>query len=420
MSWDAAIIGLGYVGLPLAHAATLAGRKILGFDVNRKLVRALNEGRSHVDDVDDRDIERMISQGFEATSDPDRLSEASVVVICVPTPLSDEGGPDLRAVSSAVHTVAERLKPGMTVILESTTYPGTTEEIVRPIIEATGLRVGEKVHLAFSPERIDPGRQDFGAGNTPKVVGGCTPICTERAAAFYAGFIETIVPVKGTQEAEMSKLLENTYRHVNIALVNEMAILCHDLDIDMWEAIRAAATKPFGFQAFYPGPGVGGHCIPIDPNYLSHRVRAKLKHSFRFVELAQDINASMPQYVVSRVSELLNEHTKPLRGSTILLLGVTYKANIADQRESPALEVARHLIARGSKVEFHDPHVETWVVHGASLPRVTELDEALARADLTILLQAHHAYDLQTLASRTSLFFDTRGQAGDANNIVRL
>lgn len=421
MSWDVAIIGLGYVGLPLAHAATVAGRRVLGFDVNTAVVTALNEGRSHIDDLTDLHIVEMKSRGFEATANAQALSDADVIVICVPTPLSEEGGPDLRAVTAAVNTAAAHLRPGMTVILESTTYPGTTEEIVRPIIEATGLTVGKEVFLAFSPERIDPGRQDFGAGNTPKIVGGCTEACTEKACSFYATFIETVVPVKGTREAEMAKILENTYRHVNIALVNEMALLCHDLEIDLWEAIRAASTKPFGFQAFYPGPGVGGHCIPIDPNYLSHRVRAKLKHSFRFVELAQDINAAMPQYVVLRASELLNQEAKALRGSKILLLGVTYKADIADQRESPAIDVARHLMTRGALVQFHDPYVASWQVPGGCLNRVSDLDAALEAADLTILLQAHRDYDLEGLASRTHLLFDTRGQVrGNADNVERL
>ncbi len=411
MSVDVAVIGLGYVGLPLAQEAARAGLRVLGVDVNAGVVAALNEGRSHVDDLSDADIDEMRSAGFEATTDLARVADADVAVICVPTPLSDEGGPDLRAVEAAVATVAAAAHPGMTIVLESTTYPGTTEEVVRPVIEATGLVVGQDVHLAFSPERIDPGRADFGAKNTPKVVGGCTPACTQAAAAFYGRFVDTVVTVKGTREAEMAKLLENTYRHVNIALVNEMAMFCHELDIDLWESIRAASTKPFGFQAFYPGPGVGGHCIPIDPNYLSHRVRAKLKTSFRFVELAQDINAKMPNYVVLRAADLLNEHAKPLRGSTVLLLGVTYKPDIADQRESPAVDIAKMFEARGARVVFHDPFVQTWRLPEHDLERVEDLDAALAAADLTVVLQPHRSYDLAHLAATTPLLFDTRGRA---------
>lgn len=420
MTFDVAVIGLGYVGLPLAQAASRAGVSVLGVDVDARLVASLNAGHSHVDDLSDADIARMRAAGFEATADVSRVREADVAVICVPTPLSEEGGPDLRAVHAAVATAAAAAHPGMTIVLESTTYPGTTEELVRPVIEATGLVVGQDVFLAFSPERIDPGRTDYGAKNTPKVVGGCTPACTRKAAEFYARFVDHVVTVKGTREAEMAKLLENTYRHVNIALVNEMAMFCHELDIDLWEAIRAASTKPFGFQPFYPGPGVGGHCIPIDPNYLSHRVRAKLKTSFRFVELAQDINAKMPSYVVLRAAELLNEHAKPLRGSTVLLLGVTYKPDIADQRESPAVDIATMFQARGAAVAFHDPFVSTWHLNGHSMERVADLNEALAGADLTVVLQPHRSYDIEGLAQRTRLLFDTRGRAPACANVELL
>ncbi len=420
MGIDLAVIGLGYVGLPLAQEASRAGLTVLGVDVNAAVVAALNEGRSHIDDLSDADIAAMRDAGFEATADLARVAQADVAVICVPTPLSEEGGPDLRAVLAAVDTVAAAAHPGMTIVLESTTYPGTTDELVRPLIEATGLVVGQDVHLAFSPERIDPGRTDFGAKNTPKVVGGCTPACTAAAAAFYGRFVDHVVTVKGTREAEMAKLLENTYRHVNIALVNEMAMFCHELDIDLWESIRAASTKPFGFQAFYPGPGVGGHCIPIDPNYLSHRVRAKLKTSFRFVELAQDINARMPNYVVLRAADLLNDHAKALRGSTVLLLGVTYKPDIADQRESPAVDIAKMFEQRGARVVFHDPFVQTWRLPEHDLERVSDLDAALADADLTVLLQPHRSYDMEHLAATTPLLFDTRGRASASDHVALL
>jgi nucleotide sugar dehydrogenase len=417
---DVAVIGLGYVGLPLAQEATRSGLKVTGFDLSLRVVDALNAGQSHVDDLSDADIVEMLDGGFHATTDPDELREARTIVICVPTPLSEEGGPDLSAVNAAVVTIAERLQPGMLVILESTTYPGTTDEVVRPVLEAGGLKGGMDFHLAFSPERIDPGNETFGMRNTPKVVGGLTPACTEAAAAFYGRFVDTVVRVKGTREAETAKLLENTYRHINIALVNEMARFCHDLGIDLWDVIMAAKTKPFGFQAFYPGPGVGGHCIPIDPNYLSHNVRARLGYPFRFVELAQEINTTMPSYVVRRVQDALNEDAKPLRGSTVLMLGVTYKPNIADQRESPAVPLARQLVSHGAKVLFHDPHVSDWRALGGDVSRVDDPMTAAADADLTVLVQNHKEYDVDGLARAAQRFFDTRGVVSEGERIQRL
>ena len=406
---DLAVVGLGYVGLPLAQEASLAGLRVAGLDVSQDAVDGLNAGRSHVDDLDDDSIAAMLELGFRATTDPAVLGTADTVVICVPTPLGEEGGPDLGAVRSAVAAVAEHLHPGQLVVLESTTYPGTTEEVVKPLLEeATGLVAGEDFHLAFSPERIDPGNPTWGLANTPKVVGGTNAASTARAAAFYGKFVSTIVEATGTREAETAKLLENTYRHINIALVNEMARFCHELEIDLWDVIRCASTKPFGFQAFYPGPGVGGHCIPIDPNYLSHSVRAKLGYPFRFVELAQEINATMPSYVARRAQNLLNEHGKPTHGSTVLVLGVTYKPDISDQRESPAAPLARHLDLLGARVVYHDPHVEEWDP-GVPVTRADDLDAALTKADLVVLIQPHAAYDIPALASRSRLFFDTRG-----------
>ncbi|WP_151523731.1 nucleotide sugar dehydrogenase [Serinicoccus kebangsaanensis] len=419
MAVDAVIVGLGYVGLPLAQEATRAGRKVLGFDIDEEVVASLNAGVSHVDDLSDDDIAEMLAGGFEATTDESRIAEASTAVICVPTPLSKEGGPDLRAVEAAVAGIARHLTAGMLVVLESTTYPGTTDEVVRPALEAGGLVAGRDFHLAFSPERIDPGNEKFGAKNTPKVVGGHTPACSDAAAEFYGAFVDTVVRAKGTREAETAKLLENTYRHINIALVNEMARFCHELDIDLWDVINAARSKPFGFQAFYPGPGVGGHCIPIDPNYLSHNVRARLGYPFRFVELAQEINSQMPAYVLSRAQDLLNEDAKALRGSTVLLLGVTYKPNIADQRESPAAPLARQLAAKGAVVQFHDPHVERW----QSVPDAVKVDDAasaVAEADLTILVQNHREYDVDALAGAARLFFDTRGVSTEGERVSRL
>jgi UDP-N-acetyl-D-glucosamine dehydrogenase len=407
------IIGLGYVGLPLAQEAVRVGLDVTGFDINRATVDALNAGRSHVDDLSDDDVAAMVAAGFRAVSHvADVAPLPDVIVICVPTPLSESDGPDLTAVKSATETAARLLKPGALVVLESTTYPGTTDEIVRPMLEkASGLTAGIGFHLAFSPERIDPGNEKYGMRNTPKVVGGLTPACTDAAAAFYGQVCDTVVRAKSAREAEMAKLLENTYRHVNIALVNEMSIFSHELGIDLWDAIRCAATKPFGFQAFYPGPGVGGHCIPIDPNYLSYKVRAELKHPFRFVELAQEINSRMPGYVVDRAAELLNTDAKAMNGAKVLLLGVTYKNDIADQRESPARPIARKLLQRGAVLSYHDPYVDGWQVDGKDIRRAASPAE---EADLTILLQAHSDYDLNAIAASAHLLFDTRGKiSGD-------
>jgi nucleotide sugar dehydrogenase len=416
---DLVVIGLGYVGMPLAQEATRAGLTVGGYDITTAVVDGLNAGSSHIDDLSDADVAEMLKAGFRASTDASILDEADVAVICVPTPLAEDGGPDLGAVKAAVRDVAAHLHPGMLVILESTTYPGTTDEEVRPVLEAGGLVAGVDFHLAFSPERIDPGNPVYGMKNTPKVVGGQTPACTDAAAAFYGRFVDTVVRAKGTREAETAKLLENTYRHINIALVNEMARFCHELGVDLWDVIDCASTKPFGFQAFYPGPGVGGHCIPIDPNYLSYNVRAKLGYPFRFVELAQEINAGMPQYVVRRLQDLLNEEAKSLRGARVLLLGVTYKPDIADQRESPAKPLAQQLIAKGADVVYHDPHVTDWQVGGTSVERADDLETELAKADVSVLLQNHSSYDLAALAAGARLLFDTRGKV-NAEGVARL
>ena len=410
MSYDVVILGLGYVGLPLAQQATRVGMSVLGFDVNTAVVTSLATGNSHVDDLDNGDILEMLARGFRPTADEAQIAEARTAVICVPTPLSEGDGPDMRAVIGATEAVGRNLRPGMLVVLESTTYPGTTDELVRPLLEKlSGLVAGVDFHVAFSPERIDPGNETYGAHNTPKVVGGLTKGCADRAVDFYGRMVETVVRTKGTREAETAKLLENTFRHVNIALVNEMARFCHELDIDLWDVIQAASTKPFGFQAFYPGPGVGGHCIPIDPNYLSHNVRSKLGYPFRFVELAQEINATMPAYVARRAQNLLNADGQAMRGADILLLGVTYKANIADQRESPATPLARHLMSLGARVSYHDPHVAHWSAGDTEVPRTDDLDGAAAAADLVILVQQHRDYDADHLAGIAKRFFDTRG-----------
>lgn len=421
------VVGLGYVGLPLVQAAVKAGFHVTGYDVSSSVVDTLNGGRSHVDDLSSADVAELLALGFTATTDSSVIAGADVVVTCVPTPLSSDGGPDLGAVMGATRDIAANLSTGTLVVLESTTYPGTTEEVCLPILETSGLRAGIDFDLAFSPERIDPGNKVFTITSTPKVVGGMTQRATERATDFYGAFVAKVVVAKGTREAELAKLLENTYRHVNIAMMNELAELCDLLDIDLWNAIDCAASKPFGYQAFYPGPGVGGHCIPIDPNYLSHHVKSVLGRPFRFVELAQEINSGMPSYVFRRAQDALNTHAKPLRGSRILLLGVTYKANIADERESPARPLARALIDAGADVAFADPYVAQWNVdseHGVHdgdrlLERAADIDVAVAAADIVIVLQSHAAFDFDLVVSKAQLVLDTRGRL-DGANVIRM
>jgi UDP-N-acetyl-D-glucosamine dehydrogenase len=407
---DLLVIGLGYVGLPLACEAARSGLSVVGLDLNNELVSGLNSGRSHVGDISDSDIADMLARGFRATALESEVGSTDTVVICVPTPLAAAGAPDLTAVRAAAETAGRLLVRGMLVLLESTTYPGTTDEVVRPILEkSSGLTAGADFSLAFSPERIDPGNPHYGLRNTPKVVGGQTPRCTDAAARFYGKLCDEVISAHSAREAEMAKLLENTYRHVNIALVNEMAVFCKELNIDLWDAIRCAATKPFGFQAFYPGPGVGGHCIPIDPNYLGYKVRT-LGYPFRFVELAQEINNRMPAYVVDRAAEVLNGDFKPLNGARVLLLGVTYKKDVADQRESPATVIARKLISQGVNLAYHDPYVSAWSVGGDNVRRADDLDDAVADADLVILLQEHTVYDLDQITLTARRILDTRGR----------
>lgn len=420
MSLDLVIIGLGYVGLPLALEATRAGMSVAGLDLSQRVVDGLNHGVSHVDDLSDGDIAEMVAAGFRATNDDSVLADADAIVICVPTPLSPDGGPDLTAVRGATASVAKHIRKGQLVVLESTTYPGTTEDELKPTLEAGGLKCGQDFHLAFSPERIDPGNAKYGVKNTPKVVGGCDQESTEVAQALYSRFIDEVVPVRSSREAEMAKLLENTYRHINIALVNEMAKFCHDMDIDLWEVIKAASTKPFGFQAFYPGPGVGGHCIPIDPNYLSHTVRARLGYPFRFVELAQEINLSMPNYVANRAQQMLNKDSKALRGSKILLLGVTYKPDIADQRESPAVPVAKALAAGGALVSYCDPRVAEWHVGEREWCKIEDPVAKAGQFDLVILLQKHREFDIPAIVAASQRFLDTRGVVAPASGVDRL
>jgi nucleotide sugar dehydrogenase len=419
MKSDLVVVGLGYVGLPLAQEAVRSGLTVVGYDVSTAAVDGLNDGRSHIDDLSDADIAAMREGGFTATTDPACLANAATIVICVPTPLRDDTTPDLRAIEASSADIGRNLQAGTLVVLESTTYPGTTNDVVRPILEEhSGLVAGDDFHLAFSPERIDPGNPQFGLRNTPKVVGGYTPADTEIAAEFYGRIVDEVVRTVGTREAEMAKLLENTYRHVNIALMNEMAIFAHELEIDLWSAIEAAKTKPFGFQAFYPGPGVGGHCIPIDPNYLSYAVRS-LGYQFRFVELAQDVSSRMPAYVATRAQGLLNDQRLSVNGAKILLLGVTYKADISDERETPARPLATRLLELGADLRFHDPHVESFTAGGQAVTPAPDLAAAMNDADLVILLQPHSAYMETADFDRATMILDTRGKLTGAN-VARL
>ena len=406
MASSACVVGLGYVGLPLAVALREAGVDVVGYDVDPLRVAELRGGRSGIEDVPDSAV-----YGITFTSDPAAAADCSSYVICVPTPLR-EGMPDLGAVESAARAVATVVSAGDLVVLESTTYPGTTEEVVAPLLGRTD------VLLAYSPERIDPGNPTYGIRNTPKVVGGVDAASTKAAVAFYEQVCDTVVQVDGTREAEMAKLLENTFRHVNIALVNEMAVFCRELGIDLWQVIEAARTKPFGFMPFYPGPGVGGHCIPVDPSYLSWRVR-KLGFTFRFVELAQEINAQMPSYVVTRLGDLLNDAGLALSRSRVLCLGAAYKPDVADVRESPAVEVMRQLQRKGATVSYADPHVPSMVVDLERLEAV-DLSDGLPEVDAVVVLTPHAAFDLERVRREAPLVLDTRAAVEPAENVFRL
>ncbi|WP_037681307.1 nucleotide sugar dehydrogenase [Streptomyces griseus] len=395
MPADLAVIGLGPFGLPLAQAAVAAGISTLGY-------RTGPEAGS----LSPAELRRMLSGGFRPATDPAELGRVRTAVICAPTPRHTDGGPDLSQVEAAARTLAAHLRPHTTVILESPVYPGTTEEFLRPLLEeGSGLRAGRDFHLAHSPSRVDPGNRDCAPAGTPKVIGGLTPACTESAAAFYGRLTDKVVRARGLREAETVQLLETNYRHVNIALVNEMAVLCHDLGVDLWDVIRCAETKPYGFQAFRPGPGVGGHSAAQDLAGHGGRPGSPL----RMVELAQQVNSRMPRYVVQRAAALLNEHGKSARGARVLLLGVTYKPDLADQQATPAREIAINLMDLGAAVSYHDPHVPSWNVLDRPVPRADSLYEAAADADLTILLQNHRTYDLQGLSVKAQLLLDTRG-----------
>jgi nucleotide sugar dehydrogenase len=404
---DLVVVGLGYVGLPLARRACAAGLSVVGVDTDDGVVTGLMAGRSHVQDAPDADIGLMLRQGFTAATDCAAVSTSDTVVICVPTGLVDNE-PDLRAVMAAGRAVAARLRPGTLVILESTSYPGTTQEVLLPILESSGLVAGADFNLAYSPERIDPGNGEHALENTPKVVSGLTPLCAKRCEAFYEELVDSVVVAAGLREAETSKLLENSYRLVNIALVNELAVLCARLDIDVWDVLRCAATKPFGFQSFSPGPGVGGHCIPVDPRYLANRARAEgLPCSM--ITAAQEVNAGMPGYVVRRARDILARDGGTVFGARVLLLGVTYKADVGDVRQTPAIGVVRQLRTLGVLVGYHDPYVPTFVVDGEPVTAESDVDAAVSGADLVVLLQAHQTVDLVRVARRARAVLDTRG-----------
>jgi UDP-N-acetyl-D-glucosamine dehydrogenase len=411
MNLKVSVIGLGYVGLPLAMAAQFAGHNVIGIEINKSLVNNLNDGKSQIEDISSETLSQCIKRGFRATTDFSTLSSADVIVICVPTPLTPAGKPDLTFIHSAGTWIAKYLHRNQLVILESTSYPGTTSEFLLDLLLAESkFEVGLDFNLAFSPERIDPGNKDYKLANTPKVVGGHTTSCGLRAAQFYGTFIGEVIMAKGTREAELSKLIENTYRHVNIALMNELAQFSHELGIDLWDAIRCASSKPFGFQAFYPGPGIGGHCIPIDPNYLSSHVLEKLNRNFTLIEAAEKINKSMPEYIVKRaieayqLSDMKSEHKLK-----VLLLGVSYKKNSSDTRETPARRIHNLLVMQGYDVGYYDPNVKNWDAPAFTVTEEVSLKDALRNYDMAILLQAHEDFDFQLLESSGCVILDTRG-----------
>lgn len=421
-SANVSVIGQGYVGLPLALGISRAGFRVHGIDVDQRTVSELANGKSHIQDVDDSQVEGAIESGmFLPTSDFAVLVESDVVVICVPTPLRKTRDPDISHVLDAVSEIGRRLHSGMLIVLESTTYPGTSEELIVPEVERLGFQVGKDVFICFSPERIDPGNSVYGINNTPKVVGGITPECTRLGTLFYSQFVTRVVPVSSARVAETVKLLENTFRSVNIALVNEMAMMCERMSIDVWEVIRAAATKPFGFMTFYPGPGTGGHCIPLDPVYLSWKAKSYGFYN-RFIDLASDINGNMPRHVVTKVAEALNSRRKPVLGSSILILGMAYKKDTNDMRESPSLELYRLLRAQGAHVDFHDPYIEYFMEGSVRHSSVSLTPTVLSGYDCILLATDHSVYDYRMIAEFGRLVVDTRNAFKDEwlPNVVRL
>jgi UDP-N-acetyl-D-glucosamine dehydrogenase len=402
------VIGLGYVGLPLALEFVHAGFRVIGYDISQRVIDQLMAGRSHIQDIPDATVQAAVATGsFVATNVEARIGECDALSIAVPTPLSKTRDPDMAFVLSAADAIARQAHPGLCVVLESTTYPGTTRELLQPRLEAMGLTVGKDVFVAFSPERVDPGNPVYQTKNTPKVVGGVTPACVEVASALYASCIDVVVPVSSPEAAELVKLLENTFRAVNIGLVNEIAIVCDKLGVDVWEVIDAAATKPFGFMKFTPGPGIGGHCIPLDPHYLAWKMRT-LNYKTRFIDLASEINSHMPEWVVQKVADALNEVRKAVRGSRVLVLGVAYKRDIDDVRESPALDVIRLLEERGAHVEFHDPFVLEFREDGHVRKGVELSDDILRWADAVVVVTDHTVVDYQRVVDQAAMLVDTR------------
>lgn len=415
------IVGLGYVGLPLATAFARAGFTVTGIDLDLSKIRDVNGGRSYVKDVDKKELKSLVREGrLSATPDFSKLAEMDTINICVPTPLRKTKDPDMTYIISACEDIAKVIHPGMLVILESTTYPGTTEEVVLPMLSSKGLKAGEDFFLCFSPERVDPGNARFQTLNIPKVVGGITPECTAMGAAFYGQALETVVPVSSTQVAEMVKLLENTFRMINIGLANEIAMMCDRMGLDVWEVIDAAASKPFGFMPFYPGPGLGGHCIPIDPFYLSWKTR-QAGIEARFIELAGYINGQMPQFVVAKIQAALNDRGKALKGSRIHILGVAYKRDIDDVRESPAIDIMHLLMNRGAHVSFSDPHVASIKVDGVQFT-AGKMNGEIDRSDCIVIVTDHSGVNYEAVMRRASLVVDTRNalRGVKSENLIRL
>jgi UDP-N-acetyl-D-glucosamine dehydrogenase len=402
------VMGLGYVGLPLAVEFAKAGFPVTGFELDAEKVRAITEKRSYIEDVPQADLAKMRDgDRLHATTDFNELTGCDVINVCVPTPLTKTKDPDFSYMVAAVEEIRKRLRAGQLIILGSTTYPGTTHELYLPLLEASGLRVGEDFSLAFAPERIDPGNTKFKVRNVPKVVGGETPLCTDLAVKSFAPVFDTVIPVSSSQAAEMVKLLENTFRAINIGLANEVALMCDKLGLDVWEVIEAAATKPYGYMKFLPGPGLGGHCIPIDPTYLSWKMKA-LNFPARFIELATEINTQMPAHVVRKIMDILNEDRLAVNGARILLLGAAYKANVSDMRESPALEVAELLLQKGAQLDYHDPHVPELHVGHHVLKSVELTDQALAGSDLVVIVTDHVSIDYARVLAKSQRVFDTR------------
>ena len=420
----AAVIGLGYVGLPLAMEIVAAGFKVIGIDLDQNKIATLKQEKSYILDVPEKTVADAVHSGkFTPTADFSALAKADTVSICVPTPLSKSRDPDISFILSATEEIRKYLHPGQLIVLESTTYPGTTDELIVPELETSGLKVGEDFYVAFSPERIDPGNASFNTHNTPKIVGGITAECTETARLFYSQFIERVIPVSSTKCAEMVKLLENTFRSVNIGMVNELALMCDLLGVDVYEVIDAAATKPFGFSAFYPGPGLGGHCIPIDPHYLAWKLKA-LNFQARFIGLAAEINGMMPSVVATMVADGLNRASKSIRGSKIMILGIAYKKNVSDCRESPALDVMRLLSDKGAILSYNDPLVPSLRLGGAVLHSIEAAPAEIAKHDCVILLTDHSVYDIQKIVDAAKLLIDTRNSTkniqGYKDRIIKL